>query len=87
LRAGAGASHGAPRGTAVAAGGRIGECLKYFVEGRTSAFAAKAMKVSEATIRFHTRNLCAKTGAANRAQLAAIAIVRGLVQNEDKKTA
>ncbi len=45
------------------------------------------MKVSEATIRFHTRNLCAKTGAANRAQLAAIAIVRGLVQNEDKKTA
>jgi len=58
------------------------ECLRCFIEGRTIAAAAKAMEVSQATIRFHTRNLCAKMGAANRSQLTAIAIARGLVEGE-----
>jgi DNA-binding CsgD family transcriptional regulator len=36
------------------------------------------MAVSEATVRFHASNLRTKTGAANRAELAALAVSLGL---------
>jgi DNA-binding CsgD family transcriptional regulator len=54
------------------------ECLKHLVAGCSTARIAQIMKVSEATIRFHVGNLKAKTGSANRAELAALAISLGL---------
>lgn len=50
------------------------ECLQHLIEGRSTAHTAKAMGVSEATVRFHARNLRDKTGASNRARLTAVAI-------------
>ncbi len=58
--------------------GRERECLKHLVAGRPTSNIAAAMGVSEATIRFHAANLRTKTGAANRAELAALAISLGL---------
>jgi len=57
---------------------RESECLAHLIAGRSTALIAKTMKVSEATVRFHAGNLKAKTGAANRAELAAVAISLGL---------
>jgi DNA-binding CsgD family transcriptional regulator len=54
------------------------ECLAHLIAGRSTAHIANAMKVSEATVRFHAGNLKVKTGAANRAELAAVAISLGL---------
>jgi DNA-binding CsgD family transcriptional regulator len=54
------------------------ECLLHLIDGRSTAFIAKAMDVTEVTVRFHSRNLKAKTGATNRAQLTALAIAQGL---------
>jgi DNA-binding CsgD family transcriptional regulator len=54
------------------------ECLLHLIDGRSTAFIAKAMDVTEVTVRFHSRNLRAKTGATNRAQLTALAIAQGL---------
>ena len=54
------------------------ECLTHLIAGRSTSRIAQAMKVSEATVRFHAGNLKSKTGAANRAELAALAISLGL---------
>ena len=54
------------------------ECLAHLIAGRSTARIAEAMRVSEATVRFHAGNLKVKTGAANRAELAAVAISLGL---------
>ena len=53
------------------------ECLLHLIDGRSTAFIAKAMDVTEVTVRFHSRNLRAKTGTINRAQLTALAIAQG----------
>ena len=62
------------------------ECLAQLIAGRSTAFIAKAMKVSEATVRFHSGNLKAKLGAANRAELAAAAISLGLALHRSSET-
>ena len=54
------------------------ECLRHLVAGRSTSSVAKAMAVSEATVRFHAANLRSKTGAANRAELTALAVSLGL---------
>jgi LuxR family quorum-sensing transcriptional regulator LasR len=54
------------------------ECLRHLIAGLSNSDIAEAMRVSEATVRFHSANLKSKTGAANRAELAALAISRGL---------
>jgi LuxR family transcriptional regulator, quorum-sensing system regulator LasR len=54
------------------------ECLQHLVAGRSTSTVAKAMAVSEATVRFHAANLKMKTGAANRAELTALAVSLGL---------
>lgn len=54
------------------------ECLRHLIAGRSTLKVAKAMAVSEATVRFHTANLRMKTGAANRAELTALAVSFGL---------
>jgi DNA-binding CsgD family transcriptional regulator len=56
------------------------ECLLHLIDGRSTAFIARAMGVTEATVRFHSRNLRAKTGAMNRAQLTALAIAQGIAR-------
>ena len=50
------------------------ECLLHLIDGRSTAFIAEARDVTEVTVRFHSRNLRAKTGTINRAQLTALAI-------------
>jgi DNA-binding CsgD family transcriptional regulator len=62
------------------------ECLAHLIAGRSTARIAQAMKVSEATVRFHAGNLKAKTGAANRAELAAVAISLGLALHRSPET-
>ena len=54
------------------------ECLRHLIAGRSTSRVAKAMAVSEATLRFHAANLRMKTGAANRAALTALAVSLGL---------
>jgi LuxR family transcriptional regulator, quorum-sensing system regulator LasR len=54
------------------------ECLRHLIAGRSTSKVAKAMAVSEATVRFHAANLRMKTGAANRAELTALAVSLGL---------
>ena len=54
------------------------ECLRHLISGRSNSSVAKAMRVSEATVRFHAANLRMKTGAANRAELGALAVSLGL---------
>jgi DNA-binding CsgD family transcriptional regulator len=54
------------------------ECLRHMIAGRSTSGIAEAMGVSEATVRFHAANLRLKTGAANRAELAALAVSLGL---------
>ncbi|SRR5579883_164985 len=56
-------------------------CLKHLVDGKTATQIAKVMRVSEATVRFHSKNLRRKTGAATLAELTALAIVTGLLPN------
>ena len=54
------------------------ECLQHLIAGRSTSKTAEAMAVSEATVRFHAANLRLKTGAANRAELTALAVSLGL---------
>jgi DNA-binding CsgD family transcriptional regulator len=54
------------------------ECLRHLVAGRSTSRIAEAMALSEATVRFHAANLRLKTGAANRAELTALAVSLGL---------
>jgi LuxR family transcriptional regulator, quorum-sensing system regulator LasR len=54
------------------------ECLQHMIAGRSTLRIAEAMAVSEATVRFHAANLRLKTGAANRAELTALAVSLGL---------
>jgi DNA-binding CsgD family transcriptional regulator len=54
------------------------ECLRHLIAGRSTSKVAKAMAVSAATVRFHAANLRTKTGAANRAELTALAVSLGL---------
>jgi len=54
------------------------ECLRHLIAGRSTSKIAEAMAVSEATVRFHAANLRMKTGAANRAEPAALAVSLGL---------
>lgn len=62
------------------------ECLAHLIAGCSTARIARAMKVSEATVRFHAGNLKAKLGAANRAELAAAAISLGLALHRSSET-
>ena len=57
------------------------KCLIHLVDGRTATQVARMMKISEATVRFHSNNLRKKTGASNLAELTALAISTGLVPN------
>lgn len=57
------------------------KCLLHLVHGRTASQIARLMNITEATVRFHSNNLRKKTGAANLAELTALAICAGIVPN------
>lgn len=55
------------------------EVLKWLVAGKTNWEISEILVISERTVHFHVNRLRQKLAAANRAQIAAIAISRGLV--------
>lgn len=55
------------------------ECLYWLSRGKTTAEIAPLLKISERTVNFHITNICAKLGAANRAQAIALAISLKLI--------
>ncbi len=57
------------------------KCLKHLVDGKTATQIGRLMNISEATVRFHSKNLRKKTGAATLAELTASAIATGLIPN------
>jgi LuxR family quorum-sensing transcriptional regulator LasR len=54
-------------------------CLRHLVDGKPILQIAKAMRVSEATVRFHSANLRRKIGVSSRAELVAFANKHSLV--------
>ncbi len=58
------------------------KCLIHLVDGRTAPQIARLMKITEATVRFHSNNLRKKTGASTLAELTALAISTGLLPNQ-----
>lgn len=58
------------------------EVLPFVVKGLTNKDIARILKVTEFTAKAHVRSLIAKLGAADRTELVAIAVQRGLVHLE-----
>lgn len=56
------------------------ECLRYLVHGKSAREAAKLMKISEATVRFHISNLHRKMNVRHRSELISLAITTSLVR-------
>ncbi|MEV6655052.1 LuxR family transcriptional regulator [Streptomyces sp. NPDC051219] len=54
------------------------EVLKHIAAGQRNRSIAKSLGISENTVKFHTRNLFRKMGAASRAEAAALAHAAGL---------
>ena len=55
------------------------EVLRLVVDGRSNKEIARALGISERTVKFHVTALLTKLGADNRAQAAAVAVQRRLV--------
>jgi DNA-binding NarL/FixJ family response regulator len=68
----------APRGAGRLTG-REREVLRLISEGMPSKQIARALSISERTVKFHTASLLRKLGADNRAQAVALAAQRGLL--------
>lgn len=54
-------------------------CLQLLAEGMKAAQIGKTMKISEATVRFHTGNLKRKTATSNLTELVSFAVETGLI--------
>jgi DNA-binding NarL/FixJ family response regulator len=72
------AAVGAPRGAGPLTG-REREVLRLIAEGLPGKQIARALGISERTVKFHTTSLLRKLGADNRAQAVAVAAQRGLL--------
>ena len=55
------------------------EVLRWACEGKTSSDIAQIMRISDATVNFHTRNACTKLGTSNRTAAAVRAALLGLL--------
>lgn len=55
------------------------EVLKMVADGRSNKQIARAMKITERTVKFHITSILNKMGAENRAQAVALAAQRGLL--------
>ena len=72
------AAIGAPRGSGQLTG-REREVLQRIAEGASGKQIARALGISERTVKFHTASILGKLGADNRAQAVALAVQRGLL--------
>ncbi len=72
------ASVGAPRGASQLTA-REREVLRLIAQGLPSKQIARALGITERTVKFHTTSLLRKLGADNRAQAVALAAQRGLL--------
>jgi LuxR family quorum-sensing system transcriptional regulator CciR len=59
------------------------DCLRLLVRGASARQAARHMKISEPTVRFHIANLHRKLGVKRRSELISVAIARALVRIGD----
>lgn len=55
------------------------EVLKMVADGRSNKQIARALKLTERTVKFHVTTILNKLGAENRAQAVALAVQRGLL--------
>ncbi|MGH2347919.1 MAG: response regulator [bacterium] len=55
------------------------EVLKMVADGRSNKQIARALKITERTVKFHVTTILNKLGAENRAQAVALAVQRGLL--------
>ncbi|HEX6819286.1 MAG TPA: response regulator transcription factor [Ktedonobacterales bacterium] len=55
------------------------EVLQLIADGQASKQIARALGISERTVKFHTASLLRKLGADNRAQAVAVAVQRGML--------
>lgn len=70
----------APRRAAGDLTNREREVLRLIAEGLPGKQIARALRISERTVKFHTASLLRKLGADNRAQAVALAVQRGLLE-------
>jgi DNA-binding CsgD family transcriptional regulator len=59
------------------------DCLRLLARGASARQAARHMKISEPTVRFHIANLHRKLGVKRRSELISVAIARALVRIGD----
>ncbi len=59
--------------------GREREVLQHIADGSSGKQIARALGISERTVKFHTASILNKLGAENRAQAVALAVQRGLL--------
>ena len=55
------------------------DVLRLLVAGMSNAEIARALTITVATARFHVSSILSRLGAANRAEAAALAVKRGLI--------
>lgn len=55
------------------------DVLKLVADGRSNKQIARAMKITERTVKFHITSILNKLGAENRAQAVALAAQQGLL--------
>jgi DNA-binding NarL/FixJ family response regulator len=78
------AAVGAPRGAGPLTS-REREVLRLVAQGLPSKQIARALGISERTVKFHTASLLRKLGADNRAQAVALAAQRGLLETPPER--
>jgi DNA-binding NarL/FixJ family response regulator len=78
------AAVGAPRGAGPLTS-REREVLRLVAQGLPGKQIARALGISERTVKFHTASLLRKLGADNRAQAVALAAQRGLLETPPER--
>lgn len=58
------------------------EVLRWLKEGKTNWEISMILKISERTVKYHVKNICAKLDAMNRTHAVVIAIDRGILINK-----
>ncbi len=59
--------------------GREIEVLRWLKEGKSNWEISMILKISERTVKYHVKNICAKLDAINRTHAVVIAIDRGIL--------
>jgi DNA-binding CsgD family transcriptional regulator len=59
------------------------ETLRWVAQGRTNAWIARKLWVTEQTVKFHLSNIYRKLGVANRTEASHYALVHDLFERDD----